>query len=134
MFQQLQTYIIIGLVVALLVVGGAAGLYYRITKAEIDVLHANAAKYEVAIELQDKTINNLQANAKRLADSTKTLNDTIRNTENNFVIEWQNIESMDFSPLINTQELERKINNEFQKSIDGLRTVTGDGKSNGVRK
>jgi hypothetical protein len=134
MFQQLQNYIIIGLLVALVVVGGAAGLYYRITKAEIDTLHASAAKYEVAIELQDKTINRLQADAKLLAESTKTLNDTIQKTENNFVVEWQNIESMDFSPMIDAAELERKINDEFKKSIDGLRTDTDGSKSGGVRK
>lgn len=128
MFQQLNLYIIIGLILALVTLGSAFGIYHRLAKAEIADLQVQNVTYKVANEEQKKTIEQMVKDAQALAQANKFLSSRMAETETQFVDEWSAINALDLASeavLANPVELEKKINAEFEKSIEALRNSTG---------
>ena len=128
MFAQFQSYIVIGLVVLLLGVSCSFALYHRISKADIALLEQQNITYAIAVKDQARTIEQMVADAEKLAKANKELATSIMKTEMEFANEWAAINALDLSSneaIKDASELERKVNEEFQKSINNLRTATG---------
>lgn len=128
MFAQFQSYIIIGLVVLLLGVSCSFVLYHRIAKADIAVLEQQNITYAIAVKEQTRTIEQMVADAKKLVEANRALANSIMKTEMEFVDEWAAINALDLSSteaIANTEELERKVNEEFYKSIENLKVSSG---------
>lgn len=135
MFAQIQSYIVIGLVLLLLTVSGSFVLYHRITKADIALLEQQNITYAIAVKEQSRTIEQMVADAEKIAKANQELAASIMKTEMEFVDEWAAINALDLSSneaIKDASELERKVNEEFQKSIDNLRTATGSQPVTGV--
>ncbi|AGR47924.1 hypothetical protein PHIM7_220 [Sinorhizobium phage phiM7] len=130
MFQQFNLYIIIGLILALVATSGGFYLYRRITVAEIAALEQKNATLTLAVDQQKKTIEQMIKDAEALANANKFLSDRMAETETQFVDEWSAINALDLASEAvtgNPAELEQKINDEFNKSIEALRNSTGRG-------
>ncbi|WP_455918641.1 hypothetical protein [Ensifer canadensis] len=127
MFQSLSLYLIVGLLALVIVIGGSFAVYHRIKSAEVALLTQQNAVLSYAVEEQSRTISTMQEDAKRLAQSNKSLADRIAETETKFVDEWSAINALDLASdeaIANTEALEKKINDAFATSIDQLRQAT----------
>lgn len=123
--HQFSLYIIIGLIVLLVAVSGDFALYQRAAKAEIAVLTQQNATYALAVDQQRQTIDALQRDAETLAKANKFLSTRMTETETQFAAEWSAIDALSLASEGSTpDELEKRTNNEFQRSIDGLRQAT----------
>ncbi|MGH0371715.1 hypothetical protein NKY71_25170 [Sinorhizobium meliloti] len=125
MLNQFNLYIIIGLILALVATTGGFLLYRRITLAEIAVLEHRNATLTLAVDQQTKTIEQMVKDAEALANANKFLSDRMTATEAAFVDEWSAIEALDLaSGTGEPGELEKRVNDEFRRSLDALRNVT----------
>ncbi|MDX0193225.1 hypothetical protein GOC06_06945 [Sinorhizobium meliloti] len=125
MLSQFNLYIIIGLILALVATSGGFLLYRRITLAEIAVLEQRNATLTLAVDQQIKTIEQMVKDAEALANANKFLSDRITATEAAFVDEWSAIEALDLaSGTGEPGELEKRLNDEFARSLDALRNAT----------
>lgn len=128
MFQQFNLYIIIGLLVTVLALSGSFYLYHRVKSAEItELVNANAA-YAITVDIQKDTISKMEKDAQLLAAANRTLSHSLIDSESAFVDEWSAINALDLESeavLANPEELEKKVNEEFRKSIDRLKDASG---------
>jgi len=125
MLNQFNLYIIIGLILALVATSGGFLLYRRITLAEIAVLEQRNATLTLAVDQQTKTIEQMVKDAEALANANKFLSDRMTATEAAFVDEWSVIEALDLaSGTGEPGELEKRVNDEFRRSLDALRNAT----------
>ncbi|RVK79386.1 hypothetical protein CN157_09365 [Sinorhizobium meliloti] len=125
MLNQFNLYIIIGLILALVATSGGFLLYRRITLAEIAVLEQRNATLTLAVDQQTKTIEQMVKDAEALANANKFLSDRMTATEAAFVDEWSAIEALDLaSGTGEPGELEKRVNDEFRRSLDALRNAT----------
>lgn len=128
MFNTLQTYVMIGLVVLLMTVSGAFYFSHKASAAREAGLIKEVATYSQAVEIQKKTIQELVADAEKQAQANRELSAQMRMSEEEFVSEWSAINALDLTSaeaLANTDELERKVNAEFSRSIENLKGATG---------
>jgi len=135
MFSTIQLYIIVGLMIIIAILGG--GWYYQnnIKSAEIATLTERNSRYEMVIEQQSKTIDQMVADAKREAETKQAMIRQIVKTEMDFVDEWSAINELDISSeaaIADAETLERKVNEEFQKSVDSLKASSGSKPDSGV--
>lgn len=125
MLNQLSAYIIIGLIVALLATSAGFAVYRHSAKAEIATLTQENVLYKTANETQKQTILTMENDAKRLADANSALTKRIIATEMEFVDEWEAVDALDLaSGGAGAEELEKRANDEFQRSIEALRAAT----------
>ncbi|ASP88184.1 hypothetical protein CDO26_27950 (plasmid) [Sinorhizobium meliloti] len=125
MLNQFNLYIIIGLILALVATSGGFLLYRRITLAEIAVLEQRNSTLTLAVDQQTKTIEQMVKDAEALANANKFLSDRMTATEAAFVDEWSAIEALDLaSGTGEPGELEKRLNDEFTRSLDALRNAT----------
>ncbi|MGH0331045.1 hypothetical protein [Sinorhizobium meliloti] len=125
MLNQFNLYLIIGLILALVATSGGFLLYRRITLAEIAVLEQRNATLTLAVDQQTKTIEQMVKDAEALANANKFLSDRMTATEAAFVDEWSAIEALDLaSGTGEPGELEKRVNDEFRRSLDALRNAT----------
>ncbi|RVM26275.1 hypothetical protein [Sinorhizobium meliloti] len=121
MLNQFNLYIIMGLILALVATSGGFLLYRRITLAEIAVLEQRNATLTLAVDQQTKTTEQMVQNAERLAAANEFLSERFAATETEFVMDVDRIEGLGFGEI---DGLLQRINDEFQRSIDGLRKAT----------
>lgn len=125
MLSQFSLYTIIGLILALVATSGGFLLYRRITLAEIAVLEQRNATLTLAVDQQTKTIEQMVKDAEALANANKFLSDRMTATEAAFVDEWSAINALDLaSGTGEPGELEKRLNDEFGRSLDALRNAT----------
>ncbi|MDX0947231.1 hypothetical protein GOD93_16390 [Sinorhizobium medicae] len=125
MLNQFNLYIILALILALVATSGGFLLYRRITLAEIAVLEQRNATLTLAVDQQTKTIEQMVKDAEALANANKFLSDRMTATEAAFVDEWSAIEALDLaSGTGEPGELEKRVNDEFGRSIQALRNAT----------
>ncbi|MDX1114769.1 hypothetical protein GOL31_23490 [Sinorhizobium medicae] len=125
MLNQFNLYIILALILALVATSGGFLLYRRITLAEIAVLEQRNATLTLAVDQQTKTIEQMVKDAEVLANANKFLSDRMTATEAAFVDEWSAIEALDLaSGTGEPGELEKRVNDEFRRSLDALRNAT----------
>jgi hypothetical protein len=122
MFAQFQSFIVIGLIIALLTLGGLFAFYRNSAKAEIAELTQQNVAVTIAVKEQARTIDQMIADAERLATAGKLLDERITAAETQFVTDWTAIDALDLSN--NDSETERRVNSEFQRSIEALREAT----------
>ncbi|MCZ4089096.1 hypothetical protein [Sinorhizobium psoraleae] len=71
------------------------------------------------------TIEQMVQDAERLQQANKFLNERFAQTETQFVDEWKAIEALDIaSGTGEPGELEKRLNDEFTRSLDALRNAT----------
>ena len=121
MLAKLNTTIIAFLIVALLVTGGGFFLHSRSTKAEIALLQQQNAAYSIAVDQQARTIETMQADAERIAVTTKLLHQQFISSEAALMADMVRIENLDLGRDDGT---EQRINDEFARSIEGLKQAT----------
>lgn len=109
------------LIFALIVTGGGFALYRRSTKAEIAVLQQQNATYQIAVDQQARAIETLQADATRQAATAKLLHNQFIASEAAFVADLERIGNLD---LGEADGIEQRINDEFSRSIDGLKQAS----------
>jgi uncharacterized membrane protein len=137
MLKQFQSYIIIGAIVLFVALAGSFALYFRLSQAEIKSLAADNATLSLTVALNKKTIDQMVQDAEKLNKSIVELSKTNRVIEDNFAKEWSAIDSLDLTSrevLADIHNYEGKINNEFQTSIDRLRSISGDQSSSRMHK
>jgi hypothetical protein len=122
MFAQFQSFIVIGLIIALLALGGSFAFYRNSAKAEIAELTQQNVAVTIAVKEQARTIDQMIADAKRLATAGKLLDERMAAAETQFVTDWTAIEALDLSS--DASETERRVNSEFERSIEALRAAT----------
>lgn len=128
MFAQFQSFIVIGLIIALLALGGSFAFYRNSVKTEIAELTQQNVAITLAVKEQSRTIEQMVKDAERITKTNKELATSIMKSEMEFVDEWAAINALDLSSngaVNDASELERKVNEEFEKSIAGLRAATG---------
>jgi hypothetical protein len=128
MLNQINLYLMIGLAVVCLLLGG--GWYWQSGRdaATIDTLKTNNAKLQLSVELNEKTIEQMVRDAQVLAQSNQKLKTRIVTTEMGFVDEWAAISALDLESdeaVADVAGLEAKINDTFAESVDDLRSATG---------
>jgi uncharacterized iron-regulated membrane protein len=122
---QFNLYIIIGLILLLVATSGSFYVYRRMTLSEIAVLEQQNATLTLAVDQQTKTIEQMVKDAEALANANKFLSDRMTATEAAFVDEWSAIEALDLAPGTGEPgELEKRVNDEFRRSLDALRNAT----------
>lgn len=125
MLNQFNLYITMGLILALVATSGGFLLYRRITLAEIAVLEQRNATLTLAVDQQTKTIEQMVKDAEALANANKFLSDRLTATEAAFVDEWSAINALDLASGTGVPgELEKRLNDEFTRSLDALRNAT----------
>ena len=115
MFPNFKIYLIFIGIIALLLIGFY--FYHKSTRAEIDLLKANEAKYELSINLQKQTITKLEEKANKLAETNIQLSTDLAMSEQSL--------NVDISKILNLQDtetltLEKQINDlqdSFNQSI-----------------
>lgn len=121
MLAKLNTTIIAFLIVALLVTGGGFFLHSRSTKAEIALLQQQNAAYSIAVDQQARTIETMQADAERIAVTTKLMHQQFISSEAALMADMARIENLD---LGQDDGIEQTINDEFARSIEGLKEAS----------
>lgn len=125
MLNQFNLYITMGLILALVATSGGFLLYRRITLAEIAVLEQRNSTLTLAVDQQTKTIEQMVKDAEALANANKFLSDRLTATEAAFVDEWSAINALDLASGTGVPgELEKRLNDEFTRSLDALRNAT----------
>ncbi|GCA50616.1 hypothetical protein KGO5_03063 [Sinorhizobium sp. KGO-5] len=125
MLNQFNLYIILALILALVATSGGFLLYRRITLAEIAALEQRNTTLTLAVDQQTKTIEQMVKDAEALANANKFLSDRMTATEAAFVDEWSAIEALDLtSGTGEPGELEKRVNDEFRRSLDAIRNAT----------
>lgn len=127
MLTQINLYLIIGLFIAVLVLGGGWYLNNKIKTSEIAALNAEKATLTESVERQERTIEQMVRDAQVLADANKQLMNRIVTSEMEFVDEWSATNSLDLESddaTGNVDELERVVNDRFMASIEALRAAT----------
>lgn len=79
--STIQSYLIVALFIVLLTISVAFWIDHTSTQTELATLHANVAKYELAVEEQDRTINQMKVDAKRLQDANRAYSDAVQKSE-----------------------------------------------------
>ena len=121
MLAKLNLTIIVFLIIALVVTGGGFWLHSRSTKAEIAMLHQQNAAYSIAVDQQARTIETMQADAERIAVTTKLLHQQFISSEAELMADIDRIENMD---LGEADGIEQRINDEFARSVEGLKQAS----------
>lgn len=119
--NTLSLYAIIFLIILLVATSGGFALYQRSAKAEIAILTSQNATYALAVDQQRNTIETLQADAIRLASANRFLTERFAGAEQAFTEDVYRIDALDLSDI---EGLQDRVNDEFQRSIDGLRNTT----------
>ncbi len=123
--HQFSLYIIIGLIILLVATSGGFALYQRAAKAEIATPTQQNATYALAVDQQRQTIETLQRDAEPLAKPNKFLATRMTETESQFADAWNAIDALSLAADGSTpDELEKRANDEFQRTIEVLRSVT----------
>lgn len=122
MLAKLNTTIIAFLIVALLATGGGFFLHSRSTKAEIAALQQQNATYSIVVDQQARTIETMQADAERIAVTTKLMHQRFIDSEAGFVADMDRIENLE---LGEEDGSEQRINDEFARSVEGLKQLSG---------
>lgn len=118
---KLNLIIIVFLIAALVATGGGFFLHSRSTKAEIALLQQQNAAYSIAVDQQARTIETMQADAERIAVTTKLLHSQFIDSEAALMADMDRIENLD---LGEADGIEQTINDEFARSVDGLKQAT----------
>lgn len=127
MFPQIQIYAIIGLTVLIIALGGTWYVTNRIKTAEMDALQSRNAVLSTAVEMNERTIQQMVVDAETLAAANKTLTNRIVATELEHVEAWQAIDALDLNSdaaMDDATGLEGTINDTFVRSIHILRSAT----------
>jgi hypothetical protein len=122
MFAQFQSFIVIGLIIALIAIGGSFAYYRNSAKAEIVELTQQNVAVTIAVKEQARTIDQMIADAERLATAGNLLNERMAAAETQFVSDWTAIDQLNLSS--GPGETERRVNSEFERSIEALRAAT----------
>lgn len=114
MFTNLRIYIILGLLISALSVSFFA--YYKISKSEMALLVQQKAQLEMAVKLNEQTIQYQKDQAKKLSDANIALSSSVAESER---LAFQRLQQIDDQELIqssikNPVEVEKKINDEYQ--------------------
>ncbi|WP_296076679.1 hypothetical protein [uncultured Agrobacterium sp.] len=117
MVAQIKSYIIIGAIVLFVALAGSFALYFRISQAEIKELSATNATLSLSVALNEKTIEQMKKDAKKLSKSIVELSKTNRVIEDNFAKEWSAIDELDALT-------EDQANSSFAQSIEKLKAAT----------
>ncbi len=122
---QLNLYAIIALIIAVIALGGGWYISHHISSAEIDTLKQRNAVLTSAVEQNERTIAQMIADAQVLAAANAKLSRDIMKSEIEQAASWNAIDALDLeSGTGDATGLETKVNAEFIKSIDVLRTIT----------
>lgn len=127
MLAQIQIYAVIGLTVIIIALCGTWYVTNRIKTAEMDTLQSRNAVLATAVEMNERTIQQMVVDAQVLAQSNQKLTSRIVTTEMEFVDEWAAINALDLESdqaVADVAGLETKINNTFAKSVEDLRSAT----------
>ncbi|MBD8663112.1 hypothetical protein IFT59_07580 [Rhizobium sp. CFBP 8752] len=127
MFAQINLYLMIGLAIICLLLGG--GWYWQSGRdaATIDTLKGNNTKLALSVELNERTIQQMVKDTQVLAAANKTLTTRIVTTEMEFVDEWAAINALDLESdeaVADVTGLEATVNSNFANSVNELRSAT----------
>lgn len=128
MLAQIQIYAVIGLTVIIIALGGTWYVTNRIKTAEMDALQSRNAVLTPAVDLNERTIQQMVRDAQVLAQSNQKLTSRIVTTEMEFVDEWAAISALDLESDQAVADLagpKATVNDTFAKSIADMRSATG---------
>lgn len=125
MLNQINTYLIVGLLALVLALGGGWYLNRSWDAATIDTLKADKIRLTDAVEQNEKTISQMIIDAQVLAASNQKLTSRIVAAEMQHVEAWKAIDALSLESTGDTAELEARANDAFGDSINALRVATG---------
>lgn len=131
MLAQLNLYAIIGLIIVVLALSTGWYLTNRLTTAEIDTLQQRNATLTSAVEMNERTIAQMIADAQQLAAANQKLTSRIGAAEIETATAWQTIEALDLASGSDPTKIEARANEAFAGSIDALRMATGNTSASG---
>lgn len=114
---NLQIYGIIAGVFLLLL--GGFYWYYTSSQAERALLIANNAKLQVAVDLNEKTIKEMQTKFERIIKANVNLSARLANAEQISAEERKLLEEQNYNDLTE-QEIERRINEDYSRNNRSL--------------
>lgn len=124
MLQSITLYIFIGLIAVIVILGGCWWYQSSRDAATIDTLKANNIRLEDAVSLNERTIQQMVADAQTLAAANTKLTSRIAASEIENATTWQTIEALDLQSTGDDSGLEAKANERFSASIDAIRAAT----------
>lgn len=127
MFSHIQSYVIMGLLTAILIMGGAGYVYFRHSQQQIATLTENAAKLEQAVQTQQQTIQAQQEAQARSNELVLQLQGRLTNAERTrrdleIRLRQQNLEAQ---ARTRRQDTEREINQSLQSQFQMFERLTG---------
>lgn len=123
-FAQYKLVIILGAVIVALI--GSGAVYYKITEAQKAELNKELGESKVKLAYQEKTISYLQAENDKIAKQGRVLNEAQARAEAELFDRMNQIDILDLlaESIKDPVEAERKLNEDYGKSLDDLRAVT----------
>lgn len=127
MFSGIQSYVIAGLALTLLIVGGMGYWYFSYSQREMATLRENAAKLEQAVQTQQQTIQAQQEAHERSNQLVLQLQNRLSGAERSrrdleVRLRQQNLES---GARTRRQETEREINSIMQGQWSTFERLSG---------
>ena len=105
---------------------GAGVAYFRYTEGVINGLHEDNAKLQVAVSTQEATIAAQKEAAKRQAEQTVALQQSINDAESHRRDTEDNLRKKDIAAMAraDSANLERRINRATEKVFNDIKTLT----------
>lgn len=127
MFSQIQTYLIVGLLVLITVLGGLGYWYFQHSQQQIATLRENAVKLEQAVQTQQHTIQAQQEAQERSNREVLQLQNRLSGAERTrrdleVRLRQQNLEHQ---ARTRRQDTETEINTQLQSQWRAFETLTG---------
>jgi len=124
MLAQFNLYAIIALIIVVIALGGGWYVSHRISSAEIDTLNQRNAVLTSAVETNEKTIQQMVADAQTLAAANQKLTHSIMASEMEQASSWNAIDALDLATDTDANGIEARANDAFARSINALRLTT----------
>lgn len=124
MLAQFNLYAIISLIITVIALGGGWYVSHRISSAEIDTLNQRNAVLTSAVETNEKTIQQMVADAQTLAAANQKLTHSIMASEMEQASSWNAIDALDLATDTDANGIEARANDAFARSINALRLTT----------
>jgi biopolymer transport protein ExbB/TolQ len=127
MFSSVTTYVIAGLVIVIMIMGGLSYWYFTYSQEQIGILRENAAKLEQAVQTQTETIRAQQAAHERTNREVVNLQTRLGVAESNrreteSRLRRANLEAQARTSRIQT---EQRINQDIQDAFTQFERITG---------